>query len=230
MKTILVKPLLDALNRQWVKVGNFEKRLPKDLQGKDKDGFQRWFPYLDRAKTYKYIEVDSIINIEALRLTEYGYEIKKAMADNPVAPAFGIERFYFLGLTFDIAKAWWMIDQNRKKIHMDRSRVEWFYDMFLDHHDMAFDESMNRANFGQVMLAEGKEYALSNVTDLTIPVLVVVLSPEFLGIPNNGSSKPKAIIIDGWHRIYKAHHQQGATLESYWLQGKEVSMICERKK
>lgn len=109
------------------------------------------------------------------------------------------ECFRFLAAEWDIAKAWESIPDDKEAQEFPLEQVDqWYQSYLLEKEPEPQPDGSMRVYWSLIHI--DKEKAMSDVVNLSIPVLAAqVLDPdtqEHLGF----------MIIDGWHRIYKAYH------------------------
>lgn len=118
-----------------------------------------------------------------------------------ITPRYGIkhhyEHFVLLTMGFNVAKAWHMIPKARKT---EPIQIENLYNAFLA------DEDID-------LIHINTKYAMTDEVDITVPLLIAQLNPT------------KSMVINGWHRIYKAHKLGVATLPAFVLSLSETKEI-----
>jgi len=126
--------------------------------------------------------------------------------------------FYFMHMRFDIAKAQQMIAENIEDMPIVTIDVEEVYNSFLAGHDHKPGEKLL---VSLISIAIDKEHAMSDAIDLRVPLIAgkVAFNPY---VPLEGDTAPENMLLDGWHRVYRAHHEGIETLEAYMFEPEQV--------
>lgn len=147
-----------------------------------------------------------------------------------IKPRYGVkyqnERFTFVSREFDVSAAWALIAKDRKtetvnvlKLYEDFLKDNDF-DFFADSNYTERDEKGARRMIQTMSffaISVNKDKALSDVVDFTVPVLV---SPIIVD-----DDVKSYMVIDGWHRIYKAHKHGLTEMPAFVLTVKETLSI-----
>lgn len=100
----------------------------------------------------------------------------------PYPPVHARERSRYPGKLWNVTEAWRLITEDREAIRMDQQMVGRWYDTFLASGKVTVDH----------------DRAMSAEIDPNIPILLVQSKVGDLTVP---------MLIDGWHRLYKAFHR-----------------------
>lgn len=147
-----------------------------------------------------------------------------------IKPRYGVknrnEEFVFVSREFDVSAAWRLIAKDRKT---DSVNVPKLYEDFLKDNDFDFfadsnfterDEKGARRmirSFSLFGINISKPKAMSDEVDITVPVLVAPIIVDDV--------VKSHMVIDGWHRVYKAHKQGVESLPAFVLTVKETLSI-----
>lgn len=147
-----------------------------------------------------------------------------------VKPLYGVKRqdewFTFAFREFDVAAAWRLIEKGRE---MKTISTESAYDYYLKDNDFDFNAESNWSEpndrGGRRMIKMPSligvtidiKKAMSDEVDYSVPLLVAPIFAEgkFAG----------HVVIDGWHRAYKAYKQGVKELPAFVLTEKEAKQI-----
>ena len=128
------------------------------------------------------------------------------------SPIFPHEESVLLASVWDVNAAWSLIKADRERVPVPRKFIESFYTQMLKGMDEAEERMPNgslRIPFSLIDI--DKEKALSDTTDLSIPIIMVKI-------------KNSHFPVDGRHRIYKAYHTN-QPLTAYLLTEMEEQII-----
>lgn len=115
-----------------------------------------------------------------------------------------VEGFTYVHLSWDVAKAWTLVADVEPGSHV--TVAEWAPALF----GAPSPEAMRDKSRIYVGVGVDTDWCLANDLDLTRPVLVVTRD-----LPNGGEAV--TLMIDGYHRLYRAWHDGVETLPAILL-------------
>lgn len=156
-----------------------------------------------------YDEEDETRDVCAQVMTS---NLEKFEPDLAYPPIFPQEDSLLLGTGWNVSLAWKIIKADREKVPVPRKFIESFYNQCfkgIDEPEVKLEGGYTRIPFSLIDI--NKEIALSDKTDLSIPIIMVKL-------------KNSHFPIDGRHRLYKAYHTN-QPIDAYLLTEAEERII-----
>lgn len=148
-----------------------------------------------------------------------------------ITPRFGLkhpyEQFYLFNRAFDITAAWNLIARTRKTQMIG---IESIYKQFLDGNDVDLEDERNWEKIDEKgsrrlkkialpLISIDIEKAMSDEVDYSIPLLVA---------PMLGGKTTSFMVIDGWHRLFKAYKVGIKELPAFVLSTAETRLVTLR--
>lgn len=150
---------------------------------------------------------DQIMHVLVSNLNKYEPELA-------YPPIHKREESFIFTSGWNVAAAWNIILKDRPKILVGLKYINSFYETCLKENDADWEKQADgRMSLLLPIVHIDKDLALSDKTDLSIPILLIKTSQSYFP-------------IDGRHRLYKAYHKQ-IELDAYLLSSEEASLIKE---
>ena len=114
------------------------------------------------------------------------------------------EYFSFLAFQWDVGKARELVKGRKPNSEIPDTEV--FYHTWLEGYDQPLRIPLINIDI---------EYAMSDAVDTSVPLIAVIIPDD------DGAATSNGVLIDGWHRAYKAYHTGVKKLDMHVLTPEE---------